>query len=72
MLGHNETQLDSYNKNAPQAHGISSTTQAHSLPIGLKKECTEIIRDRQGHSPKLISPKNMMIFSSLEICPLRL
>ena len=24
MLGHNETQLDSYNKNKPQAHGTTS------------------------------------------------
>lgn len=49
MLGHNETQLDSYNKNTPQAHGRASPIQAPSLLTGLKNECTETTRDRLEH-----------------------
>jgi hypothetical protein len=46
MLGHNETQLDSYNKNAPRAHGTSHTTQGPSLQTGSRNACTARIRDR--------------------------
>ena len=58
MLGHNETQLDSYNKNAPKAHGIYLIIYERSSPIGISREFTEIIRDLEEQSLKLIFPKN--------------
>lgn len=59
MLSHNETQLDSYNKNPPRAHGNSIFTQVPSSPTGIKKEFIEIIKDRDEHLLKLIFQKNM-------------
>jgi hypothetical protein len=64
MLGHNETQLDSYNKNIPKAHGKYNTTQEHSSQIGTRKEFIEIIEEKPELSLKIINPKNIRIYSS--------
>ena len=48
MLSHNETQLDSYNKNAPRAHGPSSITQEPLSPTGSSSAFIVRTRDRVG------------------------
>ena len=58
MLGHNETQLDSYNKNKPNAHGTAYPTQAPLSLTGLRSGCIATTRDRVGQWPKLICPSS--------------
>ena len=59
MLGHNETQLDSYNKNAPKAHGSFLLTQAHSWLIGTNSASTARTRAKAGPWPRPISLRNI-------------
>lgn len=65
MLGHNETQLDSYNKNIPKAHGKFNTSQEHSLPTGMRREFIEIIGEKLELSLRIINLKNIKTCCSL-------
>jgi len=64
MLGHNETQLDSYNKNIPKTSGKNSSTQALSSPTGMKNECIEKKKGKVEQSPKHTNLKNIKIYYS--------
>ena len=58
MLGHNETQLDSYNKNIPRAQGTHSATQALSSPTGSKNDNIATIKKKAAQPQKPTFPKN--------------
>jgi hypothetical protein len=70
MLGHNETQLDSYNKNAPKAHGSPFLMQAHSSLIGSNSAFIARTRARAEPWQRAIFPKSIKTSSSLEKFPL--
>lgn len=67
MLGHNETQLDSYNKNIPKTSGHFCLIQALSLPTGMKSVFIEKRKDREEQSPNFISLKNIKIYFLQEV-----
>lgn len=66
MLGHNETQLDSYNKNAPKAHGLSFLIQARSSLIGSNSAFIARTRARAELWQRVIFPKSIKTSLSLE------
>ena len=63
MLGHNETQLDSYNKNIPRAQGPSLFIQALSLQIGSSSAITATTTSKAEPQPKPTSQKSTKLCS---------
>ena len=62
MLGHNETQLDSYNKNIPRATGRTAFIQARSLPTGFRNGFIARTWARDEQRPNTTCPRSTRSF----------